>query len=204
VLAEFIRCRYDLLRSLVCCHKKFTKIYGRIFLMLAAIFLLILSCYVINHLFLIIELLQKQSFKDRSNATMVAVFFFWSFLMYINTEPFFEQLAGNYLTGMAAIILCLFYSKIISALPSRNQHFVNVTFMYIFLYTFCFLTYSDIPFHSGYDYAESSFLGTSKATASIAVKYLLSIGPYIIYGVVMLLVLISWSNCINKVWENED
>jgi len=159
------------------------------------------------------------SYEGRFDAGMIAVSFLWFFLIFIDVggvlyirsgyslqriETFIEPLVSNYLIGMAAIILCLFYSKIISALPSRNQHFVNVTFMYIFLYTFCFLTYSDIPFHSGYDYAESSFLGTSKATASIAVKYLLSIGPYIIYGVVMLLVLISWFNCLSKVWENED
>jgi hypothetical protein len=71
--------------------------------------------------------------------------------------------------------------------------------MYIFLYTFCFLVLSGIPVNAGFEYIESSGLMNYGGPTASLIQVALGFGPYLIYGITLLLVLIHWFGCLVRI-----
>ena len=119
--------------------------------------------------------------------------------IFSSVQKFFELLITNYKLGIIAVVICLFYRLIIPSKSSRNKKFINTIYMFIFLYTFCFLVLSGIPLNAGLEYLESSGIIDYRGPTALLIQLVLGFGPYLIYFITLLSVLILWFGCLVRI-----
>ena len=218
-----------MLRYLMFIHKTFIRSYGRIFLVdtfIEILIKLILSPYIalalVYPLIFIFDVIQPSQEKVDKGVILVnkifgiltpLVFIFlvtyektlydnlFKFVndVYITVQQFFELLIANYKLGIVTVVICLLYTLIIPVTSSRSNRYTNTIYMFIFLYTFCFLVFSGIPLNAGLEYLESSVLMDYGGPTLLLIQTLIGFGPYLIYGITLLFVLILWLGCLVRV-----
>ncbi|MDA9561569.1 hypothetical protein N9S06_02875 [Gammaproteobacteria bacterium] len=118
---------------------------------------------------------------------------------YITVQQFLELLVSNYKLGTLTVVICLFYTSIIPVESPRSNRYTNTIYMFIFLYTFCFLVLSGIPVNAGLEYLESSGLMNYGGPTALLIQVVLGFGPYLIYGITLLIVLFNWFGCLVRI-----
>lgn len=118
---------------------------------------------------------------------------------YIIVQQFLELLVSNYKLGTLTVVICLFYTSIIPVESPRSNRYTNTIYMFIFLYTFCFLVLSGIPVNAGLEYLESSGLMNYGGPTALLIQVVLGFGPYLIYGITLLIVLFHWFGCLVRI-----
>ena len=118
---------------------------------------------------------------------------------YITVQQFLELLVSNYKLGTLTVVICLFYTSIIPVESPRSNRYTNTIYMFIFLYTFCFLVLSGIPVNAGLEYLESSGLMNYGGPTALLIQVVLGFGPYLIYGITLLIVLFHWFGCLVRI-----
>ena len=118
---------------------------------------------------------------------------------YITVQQFLELLVSNYKLGTLTVVICLFYTSIIPVESPRSNRYTNTIYMFIFLYTFCFLVLSGIPLNAGLEYLESSGLRDYGGPTALLIQVVLGFGPYLIYGITLLIVLFNWFGCLVRI-----
>ena len=116
--------------------------------------------------------------------------------VYASVLKLFGLLITNYKLGAISIAASLMYPLIIPAESPRSNRHTNTIYMFIFLYTFCFLVLSGIPLNIGLEYLESSGLMDYGGPTALFIKVVLGFGPYLIYGITLLFILILWFYCL--------
>jgi hypothetical protein len=119
--------------------------------------------------------------------------------IYISVQNFFELLITNYKLGTIAVAISLLYPLIIPVESPRSNRRTNTIYMFIFLYTFCFLVLSGIPLNTGLEYLESSRLMDYGGPIILLTQVVLGFGPYLIYGITLLFVSILWFGCLVRI-----
>ena len=119
--------------------------------------------------------------------------------VYISVQQFFELLITNYKLGIVTTIICFLYPIIIPVSSSISNRYTNGIYMFIFLYSFCFLVLSGIPLNAGFELLESSGLMDYGGPTALFIQLVVGFGPYIIYGIAFLVVLIFWIACTTRV-----
>ena len=119
--------------------------------------------------------------------------------VYSSVQQFFELLITNYKLGIATTIICFLYPIIIPVSSSISNRYTNGIYMFIFLYSFCFLVLSGIPLNAGFELLESSGLIDKGGLSALFIQLVVGFGPYIIYGIALLVVLIFWIACTTRV-----
>ncbi len=118
---------------------------------------------------------------------------------FTSAQTFLGLLITNYKLGFVMTILSLLYLKVIPVSSSRDNLYTNCIYLFIFLYTFCFLVFSGIPLDAGFNYIESSGLMDYGGPIALLIKVILFFGPYIVYSIILLLILILWIHCSGRV-----
>lgn len=188
--------------------------YGRMFFVLTFFYLLVVSFSTVCFFSTVVDQRQDSKIWD-IKIFYITVFFLWFFLIFIDvggglyirsgyslqrTETFFEPLVSNYLIGIAAVIFCILYEEIIKKFSPRNQYYVDIAYLFIFLYSFSFLIYSDINLNFAYDTIDLSIGNPlQKFTGLMQI-----LGPYTLYGLAMVGVLGGWYNCLVNLLNNND
>ena len=185
------------------------------FPVLTSFYLLVVSFYTVSSLLLVVVQRQDSKIWD-PNIFYTTVFFLWFFLIFIDIggvlyirsgyslqriETFIEPLVSNYLIGIAAVILCLTYENIIKKFSPRNQYYVGIAYLFIFLYSFSFLIYSDI-FNFLYD-AITKFEPIVIPQAKFPDLLPIS-GLYLLYGMFIVVVVVGWYTCLDNLLNNND
>ena len=119
--------------------------------------------------------------------------------VYISVQNFFELLITNYKLGIMTVVISLLYQLIIPLKSSRNNQFINTIYMFIFLYTFCFLVLSGIPLNAGLEYLESSGMIDNSGPTALLIQVVIGFGPYLVYSITLLSVLILWFGCLVRI-----
>jgi len=124
--------------------------------------------------------------------------------LYISVLQFFGLLITNYKLGTIAVAISLLYQLIIPVESPRSNRRTNTIYMFIFLYTFCFLVLSGIPLNAGFEYLESSGLMDYGGPIILLIQVVLGFGPYLIYGITLLFVSLLWFGCLVRIIYPDD
>ncbi len=117
----------------------------------------------------------------------------------IRVQKILGLLISNHKLGIVTTIICFLYPIIIPVSSSISNRYTNGIYMFIFLYSFCFLVLSGIPLNAGLELLESSGLMDYGGLSALFIQLVVGFGPYIIYGIALLVVLIFWIACTTRV-----